>query len=244
MFLLYHSEGCNICGGLFRKCYINDLHTTTCSGTLGHHKRVFWHWPKLDWRYYGIVHIGCTSQWGVSEVFFSKGDFDKVIDPLSPLPFVVGVDLLQDMIINLSARQDGCFSSFLVTRLSYRSIHRQHTFVYGSQFWISDPQIDYVLFPTSNIRSHAFSPLTLTLFMPLLWLSSLGLLLGTTRPTFINLAPLADNVEGCLNGCSRFLNFGGKLTFVNSVLSSLPTFYMCMPKLNKIMVNVTSRKPA
>jgi hypothetical protein len=36
MFLLYHSEGYNICGGLFRKCYVNDLHTTTCSGMLGH----------------------------------------------------------------------------------------------------------------------------------------------------------------------------------------------------------------
>jgi hypothetical protein len=36
MFLMYHSEGCNICGGLFGKCYINDLHTTTCSGMLGH----------------------------------------------------------------------------------------------------------------------------------------------------------------------------------------------------------------
>jgi hypothetical protein len=36
MFLLYHSKGCNICGGWFRKCYINDLHTTTCSGMLGH----------------------------------------------------------------------------------------------------------------------------------------------------------------------------------------------------------------
>jgi hypothetical protein len=36
MFLLYYSEGCNICGGLFRKCYINDLHTTTCSDMLGH----------------------------------------------------------------------------------------------------------------------------------------------------------------------------------------------------------------
>jgi hypothetical protein len=34
MFLLYHSEGCNSCGGLFRKCYINDLHNTTCSGML------------------------------------------------------------------------------------------------------------------------------------------------------------------------------------------------------------------
>jgi hypothetical protein len=36
MFLLYHSEGCNSSGGLFRKCYVNDLHTTTCSGMLGH----------------------------------------------------------------------------------------------------------------------------------------------------------------------------------------------------------------
>jgi hypothetical protein len=36
MFLLYHSEGCNSCGGLFRKCYVNNLHTTTCSGMLGH----------------------------------------------------------------------------------------------------------------------------------------------------------------------------------------------------------------
>jgi hypothetical protein len=41
MFLLYHSEGYNICGGLFRKCYINDLHTTTCSGMLGHRKDPF-----------------------------------------------------------------------------------------------------------------------------------------------------------------------------------------------------------
>jgi hypothetical protein len=37
MFLLYHSKGCNICELVLHKCYINDLHTTTCSGMLGHH---------------------------------------------------------------------------------------------------------------------------------------------------------------------------------------------------------------
>jgi hypothetical protein len=37
MFLLYHSEGCNICELVLHECYINDLHTTTCSGMLGHH---------------------------------------------------------------------------------------------------------------------------------------------------------------------------------------------------------------
>jgi hypothetical protein len=36
MFLLYHSEGCNICEMEFHKCYVNDLRTTTCSGMLGY----------------------------------------------------------------------------------------------------------------------------------------------------------------------------------------------------------------
>jgi hypothetical protein len=30
---------------LFRKCYINDLHTTTCSGMLGHRSA---HWRRRD----------------------------------------------------------------------------------------------------------------------------------------------------------------------------------------------------
>jgi hypothetical protein len=36
MFLLYHSEGCNIFESVLRECYVNDLYTTTCSGVLGH----------------------------------------------------------------------------------------------------------------------------------------------------------------------------------------------------------------
>jgi hypothetical protein len=39
MFLLYHSEGCNICEMVLHECYVNDLRTTTCSGMLGHPKR-------------------------------------------------------------------------------------------------------------------------------------------------------------------------------------------------------------
>jgi hypothetical protein len=38
MFLLYHSEGCNICEMVLHECYVNDLHTTTCSGMPGHHR--------------------------------------------------------------------------------------------------------------------------------------------------------------------------------------------------------------
>jgi hypothetical protein len=39
MFLLYHSEGCNICESVLRECYVNDLYNTRCSGVLGHCKR-------------------------------------------------------------------------------------------------------------------------------------------------------------------------------------------------------------
>jgi hypothetical protein len=66
----------------------------------------------------------------------------------------------------------------------------------------------------------------------------LGLPLGTTRPTLRDLSPLTDSVERRLNACSRFLNYGGKLIFINSVLSSLPTFYMCMLKLNKTVIKI------
>jgi hypothetical protein len=34
MFLLYHSEGCNIYEMVLHECYVNDLHTTTCSAML------------------------------------------------------------------------------------------------------------------------------------------------------------------------------------------------------------------
>jgi hypothetical protein len=54
MFLLYHSEGCNICELVLHECYVNDLYTTTCSGVLGHHtlrraarpERRHVRWPK------------------------------------------------------------------------------------------------------------------------------------------------------------------------------------------------------
>ena len=45
--LLYYSEGCNICGLVLRECYINDWHTTTCSGMQGHHIYVGYKSPSI-----------------------------------------------------------------------------------------------------------------------------------------------------------------------------------------------------
>jgi mannosylglycoprotein endo-beta-mannosidase len=54
----------------------------------------------------------------------------------------------------------------------------------------------------------------------------LGLPLGTTRPRVVDFAPLVDRVERRLTASSIFLPQGGRLTLINSVLSSIPTYYM------------------
>jgi hypothetical protein len=59
----------------------------------------------------------------------------------------------------------------------------------------------------------------------------LGLPLGTTKPTIQDMSPLVGLVERRMNACSRFLNLGGRLQFVKSVLSSLPNFYICSLKV-------------
>jgi hypothetical protein len=61
----------------------------------------------------------------------------------------------------------------------------------------------------------------------------LGLPLGTTKPTIEDLSPLVDHIKRRLNACSKFLNYAGRLSFVHSVLSALPTFYICVIKLHK-----------
>jgi hypothetical protein len=59
----------------------------------------------------------------------------------------------------------------------------------------------------------------------------LGLPLGTTRPNVLEFAPLVCRIERRLAGISKFLSYNGRLILVNSVLSTLPTFYMCSLKI-------------
>ena len=69
----------------------------------------------------------------------------------------------------------------------------------------------------------------------------LGLPLGTTKPTIQDLSPLVGLVERRLNASARFLGYGGRLEFVKSVLSTLPTFFMCSLKLQKTIINICNR---
>jgi len=59
----------------------------------------------------------------------------------------------------------------------------------------------------------------------------LGLPLGTTKLLVKEYAPLICRVERRLSASSRFLAYLGRLQLISSVLSSLPTYYMCTLKL-------------
>lgn len=59
----------------------------------------------------------------------------------------------------------------------------------------------------------------------------LGLPLGTTKPSLEEFSPLLNRIETRITRISGFLSYHGRLILVNSVLSALPTFYMCSLKL-------------
>jgi hypothetical protein len=59
----------------------------------------------------------------------------------------------------------------------------------------------------------------------------LGLPLGLTNPQVKHYAPLICWIERRLSASSKFLSYAGRLQLINSMLSSLPTYYMCSLKL-------------
>jgi hypothetical protein len=55
----------------------------------------------------------------------------------------------------------------------------------------------------------------------------LALPMGNNKPRVIHFAPLMHRIERQLTSTSSLLTHAGKLQLVNSVLSSLPTYFMC-----------------
>jgi hypothetical protein len=69
----------------------------------------------------------------------------------------------------------------------------------------------------------------------------LGLPLELTKPLVRDFAPLICRVERRLAASSQFLSYAGRLSLINSVLSSLPTYYMCSLKLLVTVIDVLDR---
>src|SRR4051812_10335976 len=59
----------------------------------------------------------------------------------------------------------------------------------------------------------------------------LGLPLGTTRPTVQELMLLVCNIERRLSATLNMISYGGKLSLLNSVITSLAIFALCTLRL-------------
>jgi hypothetical protein len=68
----------------------------------------------------------------------------------------------------------------------------------------------------------------------------LGLPLGTTKPLVKDFA-LVCRVERRMSASSTFLSYLGRLQLVNSVLSSLLTYFMCTIKLPKMVIEAIDK---
>ena len=60
----------------------------------------------------------------------------------------------------------------------------------------------------------------------------LGLPMGTTKPSVHDLIPVISKIDKRLSGVARFMNHSGRLTYVNSVVASMPIFAMCSLKVH------------
>jgi hypothetical protein len=69
----------------------------------------------------------------------------------------------------------------------------------------------------------------------------LGLPMGTTKPSIRDLSPLTDRVKRRLSAVTSFLSYGDRLVLVNSVLSSLPTYFMLSLRLPPGIIEVIDR---
>lgn len=54
---------------------------------------------------------------------------------------------------------------------------------------------------------------------------------GTTRPTIDEYFPMMNQIERIMMGMNKLLSYDGRLILVNSVLTALPTFYLCTLKI-------------
>jgi hypothetical protein len=67
----------------------------------------------------------------------------------------------------------------------------------------------------------------------------LGLPLGTTRPSVQDLMPLVDRIERRVSATFVLMPYSGKVSLINSLLTSIATFSMCSIQLHpKILEHI------
>jgi hypothetical protein len=178
-------------------------------------------------------------------------------DPLSPLLFVLVANLLQ-AIVNKAMTNEilklpidvGCANDFPIihyaddTLLIMEACPRQlialkallNTFAESTGLKVNYSKSSMV---PINISAQRLDHLASTFqcatgHLPFTYL---GLSLGLKKPTVQECLPLVERIERRLINTSIFMSQGSKLQLVNSMLTSLPTFYMCTIKLPVEVLN-------
>ena len=181
-------------------------------------------------------------------------------DPFSPILFVAGADLLQSMVNQLASsgtihpplpipNTDFPIAQYAddtllilqacpVQLLALKELLQVFSAATGLKVNYSKS----CLMPV-NIDAARLADLAATFGCAVgsLPFTYLGLPLGTSRPSVQDLSPIVDQVERRLNASVRFLDYGSRLTFVNSVLSSLPIHFLLTLKIPKSILKLFDR---
>jgi hypothetical protein len=180
-------------------------------------------------------------------------------DPLSPLIFVLAADLLQsainkafregilrapfspdygmdfpviqyadDTLIIMPADQDQVRVMKDILEKYAQSTGLKINFHKSSMIPINISQDRAQFFATFLGCSIATLPITY-----------LGLPMGTTKPTVQDLMPLVDKIERRVSATFMLMSYSGRVTLINSLLTSIATFIMCSTQLNpKILEHI------
>jgi mannosylglycoprotein endo-beta-mannosidase len=181
-------------------------------------------------------------------------------DPFSPILFVAGADLLQTMVNALMDSGDICpplpipgtrfpivqyaDDTLLILQACPRQLLalKEILKVFGEATGLKVNYSKSCLLPINIDDYHLqFLANTFGCSVGSLPFAYLGLPLGTSRPTFQDLSPIVDQMERRLNASARFLDYGGRLQLINSVLSSLPNHYLTSLKVHKTIIKLADR---
>lgn len=188
---------------------------------------------------------------GVPGKFFPCKRGVRQGDPLSPLLFAIGADILQS-IVN-KGHQRGIFklSIPIIGDQNFPIVqYADDTLLFmqasGKQLLALKALLNTVALSTGlkvNFSKSCLIPLNLDedkadflaktfgCALGTLPFTYLGLPLSCSKPKVVDFSPLTDRIERRLVATSSFLSYGDRLTLVNSVLSAMPIYYMCSLQL-------------
>jgi hypothetical protein len=204
----------------------------------------------MDTRSINLCHLICPAEWNPRKSVSLQKRCQG--DPLSPLLFVLAADLLQSIIniakengilklpIDVSYSNDFPIVQYADDTLMIMEASSQqlfaikallNTFVESRGLRVNySKSCMYPINITQEKLKHLVA--TFNCQMGAMPFTYLGLPLSTNKPSIQDCMPLVHKCEKRLLSTSNFLTQGGKLQMVNSVMSSLATYYMCSIRIS------------